>query len=296
MDYIDIILDTQWYLDICREHEDYIFLAKKLHPDICADARSIQAFTHLNRLKRDFEKGYIFRDESGEYRSNYLYHRWNGDKSLLKASKANYDRLLQEAKDNFDAKSFGHFMNYLPSNLEFEGETLVYRSQHKCVPLSKVIIRIADDDARNKHINWIYSRLIEFVSMLESMNITHAGLNPDSVFVIPEIHAIKVVTFYHTGMGSISTINGKYRNYYPAQLFTDKTGGAYVDISLIKKTAICGLGDVSGSGVKLRADASINQNVLAYLMTPESDAFQSMKTWRSILDTNFIKEFIHLNI
>lgn len=294
--YIDAVLEAQWYPDICKTADDYKVLAKHLHPDVSSDKRAIDTFTHLNRLKTDFERGYVFNDESGEYRSNYLHHKWNGDKNLLAASKANYDKLLQVAKRNFDAKSFGHFMQYMPSNLEFEGETLVYRSQRKCVPLNKIITRLADNNARNKHINWIYSRMIEFVSMLETTGITHAGLNPDSIFVVPETHAIKVVTFYHAGAGTISTINGKYKNYYPAQLFNDKKGGAYVDISLIKKTAICGLGDVSGSGAKLRADANINRNVLAYLMTPEADAFQSMKTWRNILDTNFIKEFIHLNI
>ena len=79
----------------------------------------------------------------------------------------------------------------------------------------------------------------------------------------------------------------KYKNYYPAHLFDTKEAGSYVDINLIKKTAICALGDVSGSGVRLRSDKNINSNVLDYLLTPDSEAFLAMRKWREILDKNY---------
>jgi len=293
--YISRILSANWYPDICKTPDDYKVLAKHLHPDISPDADAIRAFTHLNQLKNDFNKGYEFRDESGEYRSNYLEHKWMGDKKLLRASKTNYDKILFAAKSNFDAKAFEHFMRYMPSNLDFEGDELRYRSSRKCIPLSKVI-QLLPEENKDKHINWIYSRMIEFVSMLEALEITHAGLNPDAVFVVPEIHAIKVVSFYHACAGKIKTINGKYKNYYPPQLFDTKEAGPYVDIRLIKKTAICAMGDISGSGVRLRSDKNVNQNVLDYLLTPETEAFRAMRQWREILDKNYIKEFVNLEI
>ena len=293
--YIDRILNTHWYPDICRTPDDYKTLAKHLHPDTCRDNRAIEAFTHLNSIRNDFEKGYVFRDESGEYRSNYLRHKWNGDINFLKTSKLHYDKIKEAARKNFDAGSFSHFMKYIPSNLGFEEDSLVYHSQRKCIPLSKAFI-LLPGTTRNKHVNWIYSRMIEFVTMMESIGITHAGLNPDSIFIVPETHAIKVTSFYHVCTDKVTTINGKYKNYYPAKLFDTKRSGPYIDLNLIKKTAICGLGDVSGSGVSLRADKDINKQVLSYLMHPEQDACQSMVTWRSILDKNFVKEFITLNI
>jgi len=293
--YINRILTATWFPDICKDQMDYKILAKNLHPDVNKDKDAILAFTHLNNLKTDFEKGYEFRDESGEYRSNYLVHKWSGDMDLLKLSKQNYDKVIYTARSNFDAQSFGHFMQYIPFNLDFEGNELTYRSEHKSIPLSKVIALLTETE-KNKHTNWIFSRLIEFVTMLESLEITHTGLNPDSIFVIPETHGIKVTSFYHVCTDKVKTINGKYKNYYPPYMFDTKLAGSYIDISLIKKTAICALGDISGSGVRLRGDVNVNQNVLNYLMLSETDAFHSMRLWREILDKNFIKEFVHLTI
>lgn len=295
MNYINKILTTTWYPDICKSQADYKILAKNLHPDVNKDKDAILAFTHLNNLKTDFEKGYVFRDESGEFRSNYLVHRWGGNIDLLKKSKLNYDKIIYLAKTNLNMQSFDHFMQYIPSKLDFEGEELVYSSRDKCIPLSKVIGLLPEAE-KNKHVNWIFSRLIEFVTMLESLEVIHAGLNPDSIFIIPETHGIKVTSFYHVCTDRVKTINGKYKNYYPPYMFDTKEAGSYIDINLAKKTAICALGDISGSGVRLRSDTNINQNVLNFLMLFQRDAFNSMRIWREILDKNFIKEFVQLTI
>jgi hypothetical protein len=293
--YVNRILSAGWYPDICKSQEDYKILVKNLHPDVNNDANAIAAFAHLNDLKNSFIKGYEFYDESGRYSSNYLEHRWTGDFSLLRTSKSNYDKIVYLAKSNFNDKSFRHFMQYIPSNFEFEAEVLVYRSQKKCIPLSKAK-QLLPVNGKEEHVNWIFSRIIEFVSMLESLGVTHAGINPDSIFIMPETHGIKVTSFYHVCTDKIKTINGKYKNYYPTQLFDTKDAGSYVDICLAKKTAICCLGDISGSGVRLRLDNKANQNVLDYLLTTDTDAFHSMRRWREVLDNNYIKRFVELEI
>jgi len=293
--YINKILSATWYPDICKNHNDYKVLARYLHPDLTNDSHAAIALSHLNNLKADFENGFEFNDESGEFRSNYIDHCWSGNYDLLKTSKLNYDKIVFTAKSNFDGKSFIHFMQYMPSNLNFDNKKLIYKSRYRSIPLSKVI-RLLPDKDKNKHVNWIYSRLVEYVVMLESLGITHAGINPDSVFIIPEIHGIKVISFYHVCTEKVKTITSKYKNYYPSTMFDTKEAGSYVDLSLIKKTAICALGDTSGSGVKLRGEEDINQNVLNYLMLPENNAFSSMRAWRDILNHNFIKEFVELKI
>ena len=293
--YINRILSAGWYPDICKSQEDYKILVKNLHPDVNSDANAIAAFAHLNDLRNSFIKGYEFYDESGKYSSNYLVHRWTGDAALLRTSKTNYDKIVHLARSNFDDKSFYHFMQYIPSNLAFEDDTLVYHSQKKCIPLSKAL-KLLPENEKGEHVNWIFSRMIEFVSMLESLGVTHAGINPDSVFILPETHGIKVTEFYHACTDKIKTINGKYKNYYPAQMFDTKEAGSYIDICLAKKTAICCLGDISGSGVRLRLDNNINQNVLNYLLTADTDAFLSMSRWREVLDINYVKRFVELKI
>ncbi len=292
--YLERVLDAKWFPEICPTNEEYKFLAKQLHPDLNHNPKAKEAFTHLNELKSAFEKGYEFKDESGEIRSNYLLHRWLGDEKMLVASKSNYDKLIQVAEKDFDKASFSHFMQYIPENLDFKGNELRFDTDQKCIPLSKVIEWLPEEK-RNKHTNWIYSRMIEFVSMLELLGVTHAGLNPDSVFVLPETHGIKVVSFYHLCVETVKTINGKYKNYYPQAVFDTKEAGSYIDIATAKKTAICALGDVSGSGVRLRSNPSINQNVLNYFLTSEKDAFKSMKIWREVLQHNFVKEFVVLD-
>jgi hypothetical protein len=292
---ISRILSATWFPDICKNQDDYKVLAKYLHPDINKEADAVAAFTHLNQLKSDFIKGYAFQDESGEYRSNYLEHRWTGNKTMLRESKANYDKIVSVAGSNFDDKSLEHFRQYIPSNLDFEENTLLYRSKRKTIPLSKVI-QLLPEPGKDKHVNWVFSRMIEFVSMMEALGITHAGLNPDSVFVVPETHAIKVVGFYHVCVDKVKTISGKYKNYYPSRMFDTKEAGSYIDIHLAKKTAICALGDLSGGGVRLRSDKNVNPNVLNYLLTADTNAFVSMRQWREILNKNYIKEFVELTI
>ena len=293
--YIERILSAKWYPSICKNPTEYKIIAKYLHPDVNNDPDAGTAFAHLNNLKKEYENGYEFQDESGVYISNYQTHIWKGNATLLQQSKENYDFIIKKAKNTFDNRSYEHFMQYIPSNLNFDGDQLTYPSHYKCIPLSKVI-KLLPENERNKHANWIYSRLIELVSMFESLGITHAGILPDSVFVIPEIHGIKVVSFYHVCEKKVTTINGKYKNYYPTQLFLSKEAGSYIDINLIKKTAISILGDISGAGTRLRANNNINTNVLDYLLLPETNAFHSLKKWRDILDANFIKEFVVLDI
>lgn len=292
---INKIISATWYADICKNHSDYIFAAKHLHPDRVRSDKAAMALSHLNSLRADFKRGYEFYDESGEFRSNYLTHRWSGNNSLLRISKFNYEKIISAAKSNFDMKSFSHFMQYMPSNYNLNQSGIVYESDCKCIPLSKVIALLPCEE-KSKHVNWIYSRLIEYVVMLEALNITHAGLNLDSIFIVPEIHGIKITSFYHVCTDNVKTISRKYKNYYPASMFDTKKAGSYIDLNLIKKTAVCSLGDSSGSGVKLRNTGNINRNVLNYLMLPETDAYSSMQIWREILNNNFVKEFIQLNV
>ena len=293
--YVNRILSASWYPDICKSQEDYKILVKNLHPDVNNDTDAIAAFTHLNDLKNSFIKGYEFFDEAGKYSSNYLEHRRMGDNSLLRISKSNYDKIVHLARSNFDNKSFRHFMQYIPSNLNFEDDILVYHSQNKCIPLSKAI-RLIPENEKGEHVNWIFSRMIEFVSMLESLGVTHAGINPDSVFILPESHGIKITSFYHVCIDKVKTISGKYKNYYPTQMFDTKEAGSYIDICLAKKTAICCLGDVSGSGVRLRLEKNINKDVLNYLLTNDTEAFTSMRRWREVLNNNYVKRFVELKI
>ncbi len=82
----------------------------------------------------------------------------------------------------------------------------------------------------------------------------HCGLNPESIFIVPETHGIQICSFYHlTKIGNrIGTISGKYSNWYPQDVFKTKIATPIIDLGCSMKIASYLLGDTSGIGIKHR--------------------------------------------
>lgn len=299
---LDEILNATYFSQICKSDDEYKQMAKLLHPDRCNDTRANDALVHLNNLRDEAERGLKFNDESGEYSTTGFIHTWYGDQSLLKASYDNYNTLVKSLKNVYqdDENSLKHFMQYIPHNYSFKDNKLSFTTDLRCVPLSKMITKLMNDPLKYKHCNWVFSRLIEFCSLLESIGYAHNGLSPNSVFVIPETHGITVTTFFHSQKfgEKLKTLNGINSKWYPDKIFKTKLSKQGIDVILSKKLTISNMGDPSGSGVILRANKEINNNVLSFMMKSDNDteAFGVMKEWRSILEKNFEKKFYQLNV
>jgi len=297
---LDIILKATHFNQICKSDDDYKKLAKLLHPDRCKDSMANDALVHLNSLRDEAEKGLKFNDESGEYVTTGFTHTWSGNvnKDLLTASYNGYNTLVKEMKKVYSGERLDHFMRYIPHNYSLTNDKLSFTTALRCIPLSHMIKKISYDPLKYKHYNWVYSRMIEFCVMLESVGIGHNGISPESVFIIPETHGITVSTFFHSKPfnQNLKTLNGRNRSWYPDKVFTNKISEPGIDITLAKKLTISNLGDNSGSGVVLRLNKEINPNVLTYFMRSDNNALNSMKEWREILHNNYKSEFLPLNI
>lgn len=191
----DVFPLTNWKVEYKR-------ILLLIHPDVCALPEAALATTKLNTLKEQYEKGATFADETGSFQTNGYKTVYRGNPDLLHRSFQNYTRLKSTRS--------AHFLKYLPEEMYWEGNNLIAKHTHRAVPLSR-------QSMPQEHVNWILSRLLEFIVLLYQQGYIHCGLNPESVFVVPETHGIQVSSFYHlTPVGRrITNINAQYRNWYP---------------------------------------------------------------------------------
>lgn len=274
-------------LDINNLRDEYRSIMKQIHPDVCKHPDAASAASKMGELKEHFENGKKYTDEAGTYTTNGYTITYTGDKNLLAISMSNYQKLL-----SFKDPASANFHQYLPESMTLKGGTeLEVKLRMRSVPLSGHTLP-------QKHVNWITSRMLEFTAWLNQVGFVHCGINPESVFVIPQNHGIQVPSFYLMAPvgSSLKGVSGPYRSWYPARTFTDKDADPTIDLELVKRTSIYLLGDRSGMGVKLRKSADINQEVLQYLITQDATPYDSWKRYRDILSKNFKKEFHELSI
>jgi len=299
---INEIMEAKHLMQVCNIktwEADFKALAMKFHPDKYQDSRASDVMSKLNNLRRDFTEGWEFSDDSGKYTSNGYEHKWYGDIKLLQKSMMRLKDIAKNLSILYKGDALIHFEKYIPTNCnEYKDYLLISTSERRFIPLSKVYTLLQTVENKEKHVNWIYSRMIEFCAVLSSLSVNHLGINPDSVFVDPVDHSIKVMTYYHImPFGrKITTISGRWSTFYPADVFFKKESRPGIDVTLAKKTAIYLLGDSSGSGVVLRNNKNINPHVLEHLLTPEDDGRDAMDNWRKVMKNNFKSEFLILNI
>ena len=276
--YIDAFSDLNNWLN------EYKKMAKLIHPDICKELGAKEALTILNQYKEELEKGKTYKDDAGQitYKINSI--SIEGMKPILETSLNNYTKLM-----SFKEKMDIDFQRYIPksailtSNLEF---TTMLRT----IPLSSI------DSLPQVHVNWILSRMLEFIAYIHKKGYVHAGINPDSVYIEPINHGINVMSFYHMSEVNkkISTASGKWLYMYPEHIKKDKIAKPDIDIDLCKRTAIWLLGDKSGIGNSLRKTHSIP--FLDFCQQKHTDPVKAFFDYRTMLEKNFEKKFIPLHI
>lgn len=268
-------------LDVNHFKVEFTALIKKIHPDVCKEDGAGEATAKLNKLKAEFTDGIIYTDDAGEFKSNGYFIDFMGDEKLLKQSLANY-KILKAIKDD-------HFHKYMPSNMENIDGMLHIKLDARAIPL-------VDLNLPQEHVNWILSRILEFSTWLSQSGYVHCGINPASIFIVPETHGIQVCSFYHMTKsdGRVNTISGRYQNWYPPALFATKKATSTIDLELAKKTAIYLLGDKSGSGIKLKK--THNEHFMDFVIAQHYEAFETYDTYRKMLKANFPTKFHILNI
>jgi len=234
--------------DLSNWKVQYQSWIKAVHPDHNTSVGAREAFEKLMQYKEILENGISFKDELCDITLKDNILTFKGPKDKLELSKQNYEIILNSVK------VVDTFPRYLPEKMYFDGDDLK-------VVLSRRSVLIQDLALEEKHCRWVLNRLLEFSSL---MNVhggwTHCGINPNSVLITPEDHGIQVVSFYHS-----VKVNDPMRsaigllplkNWYPAEIFTNKRSISTVDSEMSKRLCCYLLGDKSGTGANLRGSTT----------------------------------------
>ncbi|MGI4873079.1 MAG: hypothetical protein ACRYFX_18120 [Janthinobacterium lividum] len=251
---------------------EYHRLVRLLHPDVCTLPGATDAVARLNTYAAQLAALDTPTDDAGPLRvlpDQRL--RFAGDPALLRRSATNFQRLLA-LRDPASA----HFRQYLPTSLAWEGEALLLTPPARVVPLAGLTLP-------PEHVAWVLSRLLELTAWLHQSRLVHAGLVPEALALAPDTHGLVVLSAYHlTSLGGpLTTISGQYRPWYPDAVFTDKRATPGLDLTLVQRTAVYLLGDASGHGVRLRG--TVDERLLAFLLTPHHDAYAAFDEYRRLL-------------
>lgn len=281
------ITPGQLFEDLSSWKEKYRSWAKIIHPDVCSHPLSKTAFAKLNTFKDNLENGETYSDEACKINYKLNECTYTGDKIVIARSLNNYNYLR-----SFKDEASIHFHKYLPTTCELINDTtLIYKYPKRALPISSI------KTLEQKHANWVLSRLLEFCGWLNQIGVCHAGITPDSIYIVPEEHGIICTSFYHVTQldQRLRTISGKYSGFYPSTVLETKLAKSNIDIALSKRTAIYLLGDASGNGTVLRK--THNEEIIDYLQIPEYDPLLSYSSYRTLLKKHFnTKEFHKLTI
>lgn len=261
----------------------YRLAMMQLHPDKTNRADAIAALYKLNKMRAAYEKGYQFQDDAGEMQTTNHSVVFQGSHLLLNQSLVNYKRLTVLRN-----RAALHFHSYLP-------ETMIAEDGLKANwPVAA--FSLSGRKFPQRHVQWILSRLLEFGAWLAQEGYVHAGLHPESIWVVPKTHGIIIGSFYHLKRrgAKLETVSGKYKNWYPTDVFTYKKAYSGIDVEMIKRTAVYLLGDQSGAGVKLKK--TVTPALLDFLLSEHQDVFQCYDEYRKLLKRNFKNEFHSMNI
>lgn len=278
------------FSDLSNWLAEYKKYAKQIHPDICHEAGAKDALTKLNEYKEELEKGKSHMDDAGTivYRVNST--GITGNKLILEHSLNHFNTLL-----SYKEKMDKDFQRYIPVSAKLTSipnqanvAKLDFNLNLRCIPLSAL------GTLPQGHVNWILSRMLEYIAYINKKGFVHCGINPDSVYVEPINHGINVISYYHmTKIGSkMGTASGKYLYMYPDHVKTKKIATPDIDIELCKRTAIYLLGDKSGIGTSLRKTHSLA--FLDFINKRHTDPVEAFIDYRKMLDKNFEKKFLPL--
>jgi serine/threonine protein kinase len=265
-------------------HKQFKEAAKVLHPDVCALPDAASAFSRLVDLKDIHEKGQDFDDDAGKVEARHLLIHFRGEAEFLDTSWQNFQRLKK-----LPGKSAQHFFKYLPTAGKRSKTDLSFSLPQRSVPLSGLVLP-------EGQVTWILSRLLEVSAWLAQEGLVHGGINPESVFVVPEMHGVVLTSFYHLSLRGqkMKSVSGRYKNWYPDELFAHKTADSFIDLECCKRLAAYLLGDASGSGVKLQK--KVNPALLKFLLDRHVEAYTCYDQYRQMLGKNFPKAYVPLHL
>ncbi len=295
---IEIALKSKKPSDLFTDDwkKTYLQYCKLIHPDTCSHPKAGEAMSVINQYKDRLENGIAYVDEAGNFKvfeKKIVYEINDANRALILKSVENYKKL----KSLTDKASL-NFHKYLPEKMLLGKDKVSGKYVQLVIELKDRAVPLTGQKLEQIHVNWIFSRMFEFCLWLRQIDYVHMGLNPTTVFVVPDTHGIIITSFYHLSKlwEKAVTISAKYKMWYPTDLFVKKISTPDIDLELCKKIAIYLLGDRSAAGTKLKLDKDVNQEVLKFLITKHQNHLDEFKEYRKILENNFEKRFYVLNL
>lgn len=263
------------------EYKRYIIL---LHPDKCSHPKASEASSILNSYKNNMSEP-KYTDDAGTFKLKDNKILFTGEKHLLDRSYRN----LAKIKPHMN----GPFEHQVPSVIDWRDDDTLH------LTFGNRLASITDKTLDEKHVRWIYNKTLSYLTKLSHMGYVHAGITPDSVLVEPEMHGVCIISAYHMKKKGerLTTIPNKYKHWYPASVFSDKTAVPKIDGNLVSRLAFYLLGDKSGHGVKLKG--RINDGLYNHLKSEFETMDERYADWQEFLHKfhqTTPKEFYELNL
>ena len=224
-----------------------------------------------NPLRISLNKTPLLKDDAGEMQTCYWGAHFNGNYHLLQHSLASYKKLKQ-----LNNPTAVHFHRFLPKNVTLNGQM-----EAKWLNRS---FSLSGRQLTPKQLKWVLLRLFGFAVWMAKEGYVHAGLTPESIWIVPKTHSIIIGSFYHlTRKGTpLKTMSRKYQNWYPSDVLNHKMASSQIDIEMIKNMAIYLLGAKDSFGVN-KGMKPLAPAWTDFIMTFHHNAYQCLKDYRDIL-------------
>jgi hypothetical protein len=263
----------------------------QVHPDKCSLPGAKDAFIKINQFRTEYKDGFTYQDDVGTITTNRYWVKIEDHKKtgVLDLSLNNYLTLMNSKEP---AAEMMRKMN-LPRSMKMQNGILEMELSGRAIPLKDITTM------EQKHLNWLFSRLLDFCACLHASGYVHAGLTPESIYVDPQMHGIYVTSFYHMHrLGQpIKSASGLRYQWYPKE--STLTGekikqGTSIDTEMAKKCLIWAAGDKTGSGTMLRK--TLQPTFVDMLMSHDEDSIDLRKRYREWVEKTFERKFVECNM
>lgn len=278
----------------------YKELVKIFHPDIWKiEAETFKKLTSLkNEGLQKIQEGTwgtvslidpLYTDDAGSVYKDGLSLVFSGPEEFIRYSYVNWNSIVS-SKDKV-SQNIARYMcpkaRMSEALVNGKKSPVLYMEREK--PAFRISAQLIKTKFPNgfdeKHVAWIASRMYEYIALLHTQGLVHSGINPESVFIVPETHGIYVTSFYHMKQidSKLDTISAKYKNWYPAKVLYDKKARETIDIELVGRTALYLLGDQTGTGYSLLKKKGSTQEFIKFFMSYSENSGEHYKNYRELL-------------
>jgi len=272
---IDLILNAHSYVDVFDYNLDkdrYRMLVKLVHPDHSSNPKAHIAFTKLQKLYENGERGVRFtlKSKRNEYDLTSLLAM--GDHATLfkgfKEHQPIIAKMVRESKDNDLMERESIALKTLASGYEWMEwapffpelvETFRHRDHNtKIVRRVHIFnddglewftlkqIREAHPEGLNpKDAAWMWRRLLIVLAYTHDNKVIHGGVIPTHVLIQPEFHGLRLVDWCYssTDSKSIPAIVRDFKMCYPYEVKAKEKPGPETDIYMATRTMEYVMGD-----------------------------------------------------